>query len=92
MTSLLHPQLVNDVFGDPGVYAEFMFERRAFLFDLGDVRCLAPRKLMKVSDVFISHTHADHFSGFDQLLRLFLGREKTVTLHGPAGLIDRVGH
>lgn len=92
MASLIHPRLINDVFGDPGVYADLMFERRAFLFDLGNLNCLAPRQLLKVSDVFISHAHADHFSGFDRLLRLFLGREKKVTLHGPAGIIDRVGH
>lgn len=92
MASLIQVQLINDAFGDPGVYAEFMFERRAFLFDIGDVHCLAPRKLLKVSDVFVSHAHADHFSGFDRLLRILLGRDKTVTLYGPAGLIERVSH
>ena len=34
----------------------------------------------------------DHFNGFDQLLRVSLGREKEITLHGPPGFIARVQH
>ncbi len=86
------PTLVNDPFDDPGLYVDLVFERRALLFDLGDLGRLAPRKLMRVSDVFVTHRHMDHFAGFDQLLRLLLGREKTLHVYGPAGLIDAVEH
>lgn len=92
MRPILHCHLINGPFGDPGVYAEIMFERRALLFDLGDIAALAPRKLLRVSHVFVSHAHMDHFAGFDRLLRLFLGRDKTVALYGPADFIDRVEH
>jgi len=92
MKPLFHPQRVNDPFGDPGVYVDFLFERRALLFDLGDIATLSPRKLLRIQDVFVSHTHMDHFTGFDRLLRLTLGRDRGISLYGPAGFIDQVEH
>ena len=47
---------------------------------------------MRVSHAFVSHAHMDHFADFDRLLRLLLGRDKTVSLYGPADFIDRVEH
>jgi ribonuclease Z len=40
----------------------------------------------------VSHTHIDHFFGFDRLLRLLVGREKDVALYGPLSFIDHVHH
>jgi ribonuclease Z len=71
---------------------DLVFERRALLFDLGDLSRLAPRKILRVSDAFVTHRHMDHFVGFDQLLRVILGREKIVGVYGPIGLIDAVEH
>jgi ribonuclease Z len=84
--------LVNGVFGDPALYLDFRFEKRALLFDLGDVGALAPRKILRLSDVFVSHAHMDHFSGFDRLLRVCLGRGTVLRLYGPPGFIDQVEH
>ena len=92
MKPTFHPQLVNGNRGDPALYIEFMFERRSLLFDLGDLAALPSRKLLRISDIFISHTHMDHFIGFDHLLRTLLGREKRISLYGPPGLIDQVAH
>jgi ribonuclease Z len=86
------PVLINNPFGDPGLYVDLVFERRALLFDLGDLSQVPPRKLLRVSDVFVTHRHMDHFVGFDQLLRLLLGREKTVGIYGPPGLVDAIEH
>lgn len=86
------PHLINDPFGDPGLYVNLVFEQRALLFDLGDLSPLSPRQLLRVSDVFVSHRHMDHFSGFDQLLRGLLGRDKVVSFYGPPGLIDGIEH
>lgn len=92
MTPQFHPGLVNGPFDDPAVYVDFLYERRALLFDLGDIRTLLPRKILRLSHIFISHTHIDHFIGFDHLLRLFLGREKRIHLYGPPGFTARVEH
>jgi ribonuclease Z len=86
------PALVNDRFDDPGLYVDLVFERRALLFDLGEIRRPAVRKLLRVSDVFITHRHMDHFAGFDPLLRVLLGREKTLSVFGPPGTVDAVEH
>ena len=92
MRPLLHPALVNGRTGDPALYIETLFERRALQFDLGDIAALSPRKVQRLDHIFVSHTHIDHFIGFDRLLRLLVGREKTVSLYGPAGFIDQVAH
>lgn len=84
------PELVNDPFGDPALFVDMMFEGRALLFDLGDLRALAPRKILRVTDIFVSHCHMDHFMGFDWFLRICLGRDRGVRLYGPPGFIDQV--
>jgi len=92
MRPLLHPALVNGRFGDPALFIETLFERRAIMFDIGDISTLPPRKILRVEHVFVSHAHIDHFIGFDHLLRLLVGREKTVRLYGPSGFIEQVHH
>jgi ribonuclease Z len=89
---LFEPALLNDQFGDPGLYVDFRDARRALLFDFGDVSRLPPRKPLRLSHVFVSHTHMDHFVGFDQWLRVVLGRKERIVLTGGPGFIERVGH
>ncbi|MBE0549263.1 MAG: ribonuclease Z [Rubrivivax sp.] len=92
MRHLFEARLVNDPFGDPGLYVDFRDERRALLFDLGDITVLPPRKLLRVSHVFVSHTHMDHFVGFDQLLRVVLGRKDGIVFFGGPGFVAQVEH
>jgi ribonuclease Z len=92
MRPLFHPSLVNGRYGDPAVYVDTMFENRSLLFDLGDITALPPRKIHRIERIFVSHTHIDHFIGFDRLLRLLVGREKIVHLYGPSGLGEAVHH
>ncbi len=90
MTPSFSSYLINDPFGDPGLYIEVKWARRALLFDLGHNEALGPTRLLRAEDIFISHTHMDHFIGFDQVLRVALGRGKTLRLFGPPGLIANV--
>jgi len=74
------------------LFVDCLFEHRALLFDLGDIQSLPPRKLMRISHVFVTHAHMDHFIGFDWLLRILLGREKDLHLFGPPGFLAQVEH
>jgi ribonuclease Z len=82
--------LVNDLFGDPALYVALSWERRALLFDLGDISRLSAGYLLKISDVFVSHAHVDHFVGFDHLLRVLLGRPRALRMYGPPGFLECV--
>ncbi|MGA7595013.1 MAG: MBL fold metallo-hydrolase [Gallionella sp.] len=92
MRPTFHPHLVNGSTGDPVLFVDCLFEHRALLFDLGDIRALPPRKLLRISHVFVTHAHMDHFIGFDWMLRILLGREKDLQLFGPPGFLDQVEH
>jgi len=81
------PRLVNSPFEDPALFVPFRYQHRAMLFDLGDIASLPARDILKITHIFISHTHMDHFVGFDRLLRIFLGRDKDLFLWGPQGFL-----
>jgi len=88
--SMFSARLVNDPFGDPALYLDLRYRREALLFDLGDIQGLPPRMILKIDHIFVTHTHMDHFIGFDHLLRVCLGREKHLALFGPPGFIGNV--
>ncbi|MBW2366903.1 MAG: ribonuclease Z [Deltaproteobacteria bacterium] len=90
MRPTFHPKLVNDPFHDPALFVQFLFENRAILFDLGDIVTLSTRDILKITHVFVTHTHMDHFIGFDHLLRVMLGRERRLSLFGPEGFLEKI--
>ena len=90
MSETFYSRLLNDPFDDPVLYVGFRYQRRALLFDLGTIDSLGLRDLHKITDVFVSHTHIDHFVGFDHLLRTSLNREEEIRLYGPRGITDNV--
>lgn len=81
------PRFVNGPFDDPALFIPFRHENRALLFDLGDITALAPRDILKITHIFVTHTHMDHFTGFDRVLRILLGRDKDLFLYGPQGFL-----
>lgn len=90
MKSAYLPRLVNGPFGDPGLHIAFRWAGTAVQFDLGRMDRFPAAELVKLSDVFVSHTHMDHFFGFDRLLRLFLARDATLDIWGPPGVAANV--
>jgi ribonuclease Z len=90
MKSSFRPALVNGPFQDCALYVALRWQGDALLFDLGRLDRLNPANFLRLSHVFVSHTHMDHFMGFDQLLRLTLPRDRELTVAGPPGLIDNI--
>ncbi len=90
MPSSFAARLVNGPFGDPSLLVELRWQGSAVLFDLGRNDGLPAAELLKVSHVFVSHTHMDHFIGFDRMLRLLLNRDRRLFLYGPRGIGDCV--
>jgi ribonuclease Z len=90
MRPSLLPRLVNGPFEDPALFVRFLFENRAIMFDLGDIYALSTRDVLKLTHIFVTHTHMDHFVGFDRMLRLMLGRDKKITLFGPRDFFQNI--
>ena len=88
MKPTFHHRPVNSPFDDPSVYVRVLREKRALLFDLGYTNRLKPNDIQKITDVFVTHTHIDHFIGFDSLLRALLRREFPLRIFGPSGIIE----
>lgn len=66
------------------------------VFDAGDGVSMAMEKLnlpvSEISAVFITHFHSDHFADLGEVIdrSWLLGRQKTLTVHGPKGISDLV--
>jgi len=85
-----HHTALNGPFGDPAVYVRILRERAGLLFDMGDLSRLPVKEIMKLTDVFVTHMHIDHFVGFDHILRVLLRRKNPVSIYGPEGITDCV--
>jgi ribonuclease Z len=86
MKPTFHHRPVNGPYEDPALYVRLLRERRAFLFDAGDISSLGQGDIQKLTDVFVTHTHIDHFIGFDLILRSLLRRERPLRVFGPESI------
>lgn len=86
MEPIFRYRLLNDLFGDPALFIRILREKRAVQFDLGDVGGLTPSEIYKITDVFVTHTHIDHFIGFDNILRTVLRRQTPLNIYGPPNI------
>jgi ribonuclease Z len=82
--------LLNQEHQDPVILIPIPQESEIVIFDLGYCFRLKPRDIQRISSIFISHTHVDHFAGFDHILRLSLDMDKTLKIFGPPGIIGNV--
>lgn len=81
----IQARLGGGKFGDPSLFLHLIDRKRGILFDCG-LNHLSHAHLRTVTDLCISHTHIDHFIGFDTLLRLNLAERKTLHVYGPPGI------
>jgi ribonuclease Z len=86
MEPIFHHRLLNSSFEDPCLFVRILRERRSMLFDVGDIGKLSPSEIYRITDLFVTHTHIDHFIGFDTVLRAVLRRENPLNVYGPPGI------
>ena len=81
---------VNSPFEDTCFFIRNIYKKKALLLDCGRIGSLNNSEVLSISDIFISHTHIDHFYGFDRILRTFLRSEKTIKVYGPIGFLKNI--
>lgn len=86
----LEVELPNGSDGDSLVHVRLPRTGHSVLFDAGDPRRLEDRDVLRLSDLFVSHCHVDHFVGFDALVRPRVCRPDRLTAHGPEGFLAHV--
>lgn len=84
-------QSLNPLFADPCIHVcSPLFPSLNLLLDCGQLTQPHPRLLNKVTHLLVSHTHIDHFIGFDTLLRLRLYSDLPLTVFGPKGIGEHI--
>ncbi|MEC4675387.1 MAG: ribonuclease Z, partial [Nitrospirota bacterium] len=66
----LHHRLRNYCFDDPCPLIRLLRQKHAILVDLCNLNSLNPSDIYRITDVFVKHTHIDHFIGFNTIWNL----------------------
>ena len=83
---------INKPWDDNALFVENNLNNSAWLLDCGSLHALALRDLMRISHVFISHAHIDHFFGIDRWVRMNLLTNRTLSIYGPPGFAAVLAH
>jgi len=86
------PAFFGGLLDDPLLFLRIRPERRALLFDCGQIAHLAKRVVKPITAVFITHAHMDHIMGVPTLVRHHHASPLPLDLYGPPALAERVAH
>ena len=86
------PAFFGGLLDDPILFLRVRPERRALLFDCGQIAHLAKRVVKPIRAVFISHAHMDHIMGLPTLVRHHHASPIPLDIFGPSGIGERVFH
>ncbi len=87
---MIKATLKSKLLEDICVHVQLDNHKWTYLFDCGYASLLSHGECQKIKALFISHTHIDHFSNFDFVLRNQLGTGNTTTICGPPGIAKNV--
>ena len=80
----------NGVFGDPLLHVRLAHHKRSLLVDFGEGQKLPARIAHQVTDVLITHAHADHVTGLLSFIRSRIGQWPVCRIYGPPGISDNI--
>jgi ribonuclease Z len=80
----------NGVFGDPLLHVRLAQRKRSLIVDFGEGQKLPARIAHQVTDVLITHAHADHITGLLSFMRSRIGNWPVCRVFGPPGISDNV--
>jgi ribonuclease Z len=86
---IIVPSLGGGKQGDPSLYIDLVDKKIGLLFDCG-FNNFSVAQIKKIAFIFVSHTHVDHFIGFDVILRMSLDEPKNLFVFGPPGILRNV--
>ena len=84
------PELKSKVGEDICILIKLDNHSANYICECGDASLLGVKDCQNTDAIFISHTHIDHFSNFDTILRHQLGIKRSVIICGPEGIAEQV--
>ena len=85
-----HVRQVNSPFEDTAFFLRNTYKNESTLFDCGRIGPLSNTEVLSIKEILISHTHIDHFYGFDRILRGTLMSGNRFRVFGPPGIIKNI--